>query len=289
MKKHILFSTAALLCGAVAFVLRFLQNRTGFDALGLPVSGNIPAVALVAVLILAGVVLLVLSRRLAAPSDVCFPQSFAVKNTSLLFLPVAGSLLIGLSGLADLYEGATFNNLLVQIQIAADPYSSTIPDAATAVGFSSVSQMILGAASLLSAGALFLSAISCRKWMAAKPSTGIFLLIPPVALVVRLVMTYRLDSINPALEAYYVELLALIFLTMAFYRLSSFAFGDGRLPRFALYAGFAAVCSLASLADGGPHLSSLLLYLGGTLTVLGFLLLAGAAPDRVSSGSDDSE
>lgn len=284
MKKHILFPAAALVGGAAAFALRLLQNHTGFDAIGLPVSGNVPGIALVACLILIAVILLVLSRSLPSPVEASFPQSFAVENASQLFLPVAGALLIALSGLADLYEGATFNNLLAQIQFAADPYSSTIPDAATAVGFSSASQLILGAASLLMAAALFLSAVSCRKWMAAKPSSGLFLLVPPVALVVRLVMTYRLDSINPALEAYYVELLALIFLTMAFYRLSSFAFGDGRLHRFALYAGLAAVCSLASLADGGPHLSSLLLYLGGSATVLGFLFLVSAPP--VSTSSD---
>lgn len=282
MKKHILFPAVALAGGAAAFVLRLLQNRTGFDTIGLPVSGNVPGIALVACLILMAVILLVLSRSLPSPVEASFPQPFAAENASQLFLPVAGALLIALSGLADLYEGATFNNLLAQIQFAADPYSSTIPDAATAVGFSPASQLILGAASLLTAAALFLSAVSCRKWMAAKPSSGLFLLVPPVVLVVRLVMTYRLDSITPALEAYYVELLALIFLTMAFYRLSSFAFGDGRLRRFALYAGLATVCSLATLADGGPHLSSLLLYLGGSATVLGFLLLA-AAPSATPS------
>ena len=41
MKKHVLFPAAALAGGAVAFVLRLLQNHTGFDAIGLPVSGNV--------------------------------------------------------------------------------------------------------------------------------------------------------------------------------------------------------------------------------------------------------
>lgn len=283
MKKQFFFPAAALAGGIVAFFLRFLQSRTGFDTFGLPVSGNVPAMALVAVLILAAAALFVLSRRLSAPAEVSFPQSFAVESPPHLFIPVAGILLIALSGLADLYEGVTFNNLLAQIQAAADPYSSEIPE--IAAGFSSASQMILGAASLLTAAALFLSVLACRK-QESSPMTGTFLLVPPVALVVRLVMTYRLDSVNPALEAYYVELLALIFLTMAFYRLSSFAFGDGRLSRFALYAGLAAVCSLAALADGGPHLSSLLLYLGGALTVLGFLLLFYAPSGSAAFDSD---
>lgn len=286
MNKHILFPAAALVGGAAAFALRFLQNRTGFDAGGLPVSGNIPGIALIACLLLMAAVLFILSRRLPRTSEAGFPGGFSAADSSQLFLPVAGILLVALSGLADLYEGLTYSNLLAQIQSAAYPYSSELPKAATCAGFSPASQLILGAASLLTAGALFLSAVSCRKWMSAKSFSGTFLLVPPVALVVRLVMTYRLDSINPALEAYYVELLALIFLTMAFYRLSSFAFGDGRPARFALYSGLAAVCSLASLADGGAHLSSLLLYSGGTLTLLGFLLLHCA---RTDSSSSDSE
>ena len=96
--------------------------------------------------------------------------------------------------------------------------------------------------------------------------------------MVRLVLTYRLDSVNPVLGSYYVELLALVFLTLGFYRLSSFAFLAGRSRLFACYACCAAVLSLAALADGGPHLSSLLLLPGGAAVLLGFLLLMGPAP-----------
>jgi hypothetical protein len=288
MKKAFLFPAAALIGGIVAFILRFLQNRTGFDALGLPVPGNIPGMALIIVLILMAAVLLVLSRKLPV-SGGSFPQAFMADTPTQLFLPVTGILLIALSGAADLYEGLTTNNLLVQIQLAADPYSSTIPEAATSAGFSSASQLVLGGSGLVTAAALFLSLLSCRKWILSASSAGTALLIPPVALVVRLVMTYRLVSINPALEAYYVELLSLIFLTLAFYRLSSFSFGDGHMPRFALYAGLAAVCALAALADGGPHLSSLLLYAGGMLTVLGFLLLRCLQPNHSSDNDFCSE
>lgn len=288
MKKTVLFPAAALVGGMAAFLLRFLQNRTGFDSLGLPVSGNIPGAALVVLLILMAVLLLVLSRKLSSAGRT-FPEAFSVENSSQLFMPVAGSLLIALAGLADLYEGLTANNLLAQIQSAADPYSSAIPEALVSAGFPSASQLVLGVVSLLTAAALFLSVLSCRKWAAAQSSAGLFLLVPPVALVARLVMTYRLDSVNPALEAYYVEVLALIFLTLAFYRLSSFAFGDGRITRFALYAGLAVVCAAAALADGGPHLSSLLLYAGGMLTVLGFLLLLFVRPDDFSSDTSFSE
>ena len=53
MKKETLFPLAATAGGIVAFLLRFLQNRTGFEATtGLPVPGNIPGIMLVLFLLL---------------------------------------------------------------------------------------------------------------------------------------------------------------------------------------------------------------------------------------------
>lgn len=296
MKKYMVFPITAGLCGAAAFVLRLLQNRTGFEAsTNLPVAGNIPGLILIAWLILAAVALFVLSRKLPAASiNSTFPDAFSTANTSLLFLPVVGVFLIALSGLADLYEGLTMNRLIVQLKAAADPYSSEIMDAYSG-GFTSTSQVILAIASILIAGALFCVVLSCREGGKRAAGTSLsefsdlFLLVPPVALVVRLVFTYRLDSINPSLEAYYVELLALVFLTLAFFRLSSFAFGAGNGSRLALYSGLATVFSLSALADGGPHISSLLLYAGSAVTLMGFLLLHLSQTDTVSSDRADCE
>ena len=51
MKKQSLLPLLALVSGAAAFVLRLLQNRTGFEAAtGLPVPGNVPGLVLVALL-----------------------------------------------------------------------------------------------------------------------------------------------------------------------------------------------------------------------------------------------
>ena len=129
--------------------------------------------------------------------------------------------------------------------------------------------------SMLAAAGLFASLLACRRrdGAAPRPVNGNWLLIPAVSLVVRLVLTYRIDSVDPSLSAYYVELLALVFLCLGFYRLSSFAFRAGRTRRFALYAGASIVLCIAALADGSPYLSSTLLYIGGALTLLGFLLL----------------
>ena len=272
MKKETLFPLAATAGGIVAFLLRFLQNRTGFEATtGLPIPGNIPGILLVLFLILMAAGLFVLSRKLPALEMEDFPVLFTSDNKSALFLPVIGILLIALSGLADLYEYLTRNNLLVQLKSAADPYGAVVENSVKC--FTPASQLILGAVSILAAGALFFTIADCRKQDGSKPFNGVYLLVPPVALVVRLVFTYRLESINPSLEAYYTELLALVFLTLAFYMLSSFAFNAGNFRRFALFVGLSLVFVLPSLADGGPHLSSLLLYAGSAATLMGFLML----------------
>ena len=248
MKRQTLLPLLALVGGIGAFVLRLLQNRTGFEAAtGLPVPGNVPGLALTALLAILALLFLLLVRRLpreAGPGP-AFPSEFAAGDAAQVFLPLTGALLMLLSGLADLAEALGGVNLLA-----------------------------LGLLGLVSGAAVFLAAAACRRGSReAGGFQGSLLLVPPVALVVRLVLAYRLDSINPALEAYYVELLALVFLTLGFYRLSSFAFQSGRPRRFALYTCAAVVLCVAALADGGPHLSSLLLYAGGATALLGFLLL----------------
>jgi hypothetical protein len=79
--------------------------------------------------------------------------------------------------------------------------------------------------------------------------------------------------VNPTLSAYYVELLALVFLILTFYRAASFAFGDGRTRRFAWYAELAAVLCAAAMADSLGSYAVLALYAGGFLTALSLLTL----------------
>lgn len=274
MKKYNLLPLVAVAGGAVAFVLRLLQNRTGFEAeTGLAVPGNLPGIALVVLLVALAVVLVILSRAwpgkgAAAP---VFPADFAVDDPKRLTLPVAGAFLVALAGLADLFEGLTSRNLLAQMQAAADPYGYV---ETTASLFPARVQLILGLLLVLTGAALLASVMACRRGgkVQSVPYNPSLLLVAPVVLVVRLVLTYRADSVNPSLAAYYVSLLALVLLTLAFYRFSSFAYECGSLRRFALYAGMAVVLCLASLADGGPHMSSLLLRAGGAVFLLGFLL-----------------
>lgn len=268
MKKEALFPVAAIGGGAVAFVLRLLQNRTGFEPdTGLPILGDPLRIAVPALLVVLALALLMLSRHL--PDEVeqppAFPQAFSTSSAGLLTLTVAGVFLMAASGLLDLLTGLGLSTGTVDAGYAL-----------TNAGFVSLStpreSMLMGLTAIIPAVCLFPAAAACRRREGTgKPFSGTLLLAPPVCLVVRLVLVYRVDSIAPTLVSYYIELLALVLMTMGFYRLSSFAFQAGRTRRFALYSGGAVVLCVAAAADG-LGLSAILLCIGGALTLLGFLL-----------------
>ena len=258
MKKQLLFPALAVGGGAAALALRLAQNRTGFEeATGLAIPGNLPATALTALSFALAAVLLLLLRQLPKVEAVSFPASFSTKESSLLVLPVTGCFLMLLSGAADVAAGLGITGTAV---------------------FSQRFHLILGVLAALSALCLILCISTCRsgKWQTSEEFNGTLLLPVTVMLVMRLVVTYRLCSIDPTSEAYVVEILALLFLTMGFFRLSAFAFGEGKPVSFIFCAVLATVFSLSSAADFGTHItviSSVLLYVGGGVALLGFLLL----------------
>jgi len=270
MKKQSLLSLVCLAGGIAAFLLRLLQNKTGFEgSTGLPVSGNLFALLLPPVLLVFAVALAVLAREPKSAVKPVFPEDFSTKSSALLSIPVAGILMMGLSGM-----------LLALANISPD----TVP---VSGGSSPQVQLLFGATALIPALALLSAFSACRQQGARESSLRVsrkydpatLLLIPPVGLVIRLVLSYRIYSIDPVLERYYVELLALVFMTLAFYRLSSFAFQAGNPFRFTLYAGLAVILSCAALADGGA-LPDLLFYAGGAVTLLGALLMQPQTPHR---------
>ena len=73
---------------------------------------------------------------------------------------------------------------------------------------------------------------------------------------------------NPVLADYYLEILGLMFLILAAYRLSGFAVQAGRPRIFSFYAEVTAVLALSMLADGAAP--SALLTLGGALALTAF-------------------
>ena len=278
MKKQLLVPLAAAAGGAAALVLRLLQNKTGFDpATGLPIPGNAPGTALAVFLVLLAAVLVLLARLLPAESEdgPFFPEDFRTVNAGLVTLPILGIFLMAASGALDIAAGAAE---LSALEAVAGPDGPTVIwsvwGAASGLTLTPRARLLAGALTLVSAVSLFPAAACCRRRPGVRPRTAspALLLIPPVCMVARLVLAYRVDSVNPALQAYYVEILALTFLTLALYRLSSFAYHAAKTRRFALYAGEGVALCLTALADG-ESLSALLLYAGGAAALLGFLLL----------------
>lgn len=294
MKKPLLLPFIALVGGAAAAVLRLLQNTTGFEeGTGLPIPGNLPATALVILLVLLAAVLILLVRRLPEKAAPAFPADFTARDPRLLFVPMAGLFLMGISGVLDLVAGLGLTETLIQSVVsAADPSGMTsVVAISSSDGYSSQAHLILGVLDLLAAAGLFFAVRACgtKHRHSRLRFNGTWLLAPVLAMAVRLVLAYRVDSVNPALEAYYVELLALVFLNLAFYRFSSFSFDAGRTRRFALYACCAVVLCLAAFCDSSS-LSARLLEVGAGLCVLGFLLLhLTAASVPSGTGSEEIE
>ena len=74
--KRFFLPLTALLGGAAAFVLRLLQDKTGFEAeTGLPVRGNLAGLALIVLLVGLTAVFWFLGRRLP-PEDPEAPPEF---------------------------------------------------------------------------------------------------------------------------------------------------------------------------------------------------------------------
>ncbi|MCI8328935.1 MAG: hypothetical protein HFG02_04815 [Oscillibacter sp.] len=286
MNKQYALPLTAVLGGAAAWVLRLLQNRTGFEPdTGLPVPGDLAGWALVLLLIGLGAALLASSRLYPQEENPgpALPRHFSTENAALLTVPMCGVFLVGLSGLADLAEGL---GLLTEMK-SFSRHAIYAVLRAGGLGFTPRGQLLMGALDLASAAALFLVLSGCRRREreTLRKLPAAITLIPVGALVIRLVLTYRIDSVNPSLSMYYVELLALVSLTLGFYRLSSFAFQAGQTRRFSLYAGASAVLCIASLADGSAYLSSMLLLAGGGLTLMGFLLLR--VGNEIEADQDD--
>ena len=264
--------------GAAGFALRLLQNRTGFEPdTGLPIPGNSPAMALPALLVLAAAAVYLLACR-------CLPQKaekrsfgelFRLEDKGGLSAVLAGGCIMAASGVLELLDTVGGS--------AAAVSADGMEVVAVGAGIGG-SGMAIGVLSAAAGICLVAGAILCRK----EHTQPLILLAVPVCLLVRLILVYRLRSTDPVLADYYLEILGLMFLILAVYRLSGFAVQMGRPRLFAFYAGVTAVLALTMLPDGVS--SAVLLMLGGALALTGFQwMLQADAAVRPSDGRTDTE
>lgn len=273
-QKKLALVTAA---GAVAAVLlRLLQQLTGFEEhTGLAKTGHPAGILLPLVLAAAAVGVWLLSRgESRAAEDRPFAESFSTDAAAQLTVIVMGIFLMAVGGALQVVFGVMGSGL--QNVVLSGGMMGLVWMGAV----SPTEVLMLGLCAVASAVCLFPAAAACRRREGEELRTvsGELLLVPVVCMVVRLVLIYRINSIDPVLQAYYVELLAVVFVTLAFYQLAGFAVGQGRPRAYCICSSLALVLCAATLADG-HDISGTVFYAGCGLTVLGFrLLYRGSLP-----------
>ena len=213
MKKYVLWPLLAAIGGVGAFLLRLLQRSTGFEVdTGLPIPGNLYAILLVAWFVVLAAVCLLAARPLL-PADredpPLFPTGFSVASPGLLTPAVMGLFLLAASGVLDLLFGFSGASALTGSGETVTVFVTAGQSALLRQG-----HLVVGLLSLLSAASLLPAVPACRirpEGGARKPFQSPLLLVPVCCLVVRLVLTYRVVSVDPSLTDYYTELLAVVF------------------------------------------------------------------------------
>lgn len=246
MKKNNLFQALRPWCeGAVLFILRLLQLRSGFDpdtGLALPsLAGRVLWIGLLIALALDAILCLSRPKGSKHSYGCCFnapggPAMGALAGGS--FLLMAGGALLLLRAL---------------------PPSGTAEVTAAAAG-------LFGAAS--GAGMLLLA----RSLRGGAPAS---MALPPAMLfsVLFVLSVYFPAEADPVLARYYLPVLGASMAAYFLYQLSGFFRGEGNLRWFSLVSGFAAVTCIAAAADCLQDPGRLLIYLSFAAVATAFRLL----------------
>lgn len=106
--------------------------------------------------------------------------------------------------------------------------------------------VVMGLLAVVAGICLLAGVAICRKTPDTEPQ---ILLAVPVLLLARLIFAYRRIPVTPVLANYYLELLGLMLLILASYRLSGFAVQAGGPRTFGFYADLTAILAVTLLAD----------------------------------------
>lgn len=206
-------SLLTLCLGAAGMSLRLLQNLTGFEpGTGLPIPGSIPGILLPVLLALCGGDA-VPDEQQAAQGTGGGPLSRLLNwnDKEGLFGILAGGLRHGI------FRCAGDRNAFGRTVTAVSADGMEIVTVSAGAGRSGV---VMGLLAVVAGICLLAGVAICRKTPDTEPQ---ILLAVPVLLLARLIFAYRLYSVDPVLANYYLELLGLMLLILASYRLSGFA------------------------------------------------------------------
>lgn len=228
MKKIQPFHFAVISGAVVSGLFRLQQVRTGFEPqTALPIAENLWRILLpVALIAFSAIFFLILKTKNSKQQPVSFADGFRA-SPALSFLPMIALLPILYSGVASINSFRMGREWM---------------DAISAI------TALLIAASFFPMARSFAFSHNNETHPAYSPN---LLLLPPIALVVRFVAVYRVVSINPILDAYWPEFLALAAITLAFYRLAGFNFQRGNTRFFLFWSSLSVTLSAAAWFDPG--------------------------------------
>ena len=237
----------ALFSAAAAF-LRLRLLAVGFDAAGLPTAMSLDTLALPALLAVAALVFFLLARKLPAQRELC----------------------------ADMGSYFSFQRSTVSVMLLVAGCFALMASAAASLIFSqrTAAELLLAAFLAAGAGCLLASLFALRR---GTDFSGILLLVPVCALVLRLIFFYREHTADPVLRHFYVETLALAALTVLLLEFAAFAFRGGA-PRLLMPLCFVSVILCAASLAARPALGELLFYAGGAAIAAGIAAAADVGP-----------
>lgn len=253
--KATLRSTVRIWCGGIIlFVLRLIQNQTGFD----PATGlsrpSVAGTALPIALAVLAVWELVLARG-ASREKPGFDSHFAPPERSLTAL-IVGCMMLAAGGI-----------LLLVTNIAAG----------------SIPALIAGVLAVMTGGGFLILGRQMRAWdeltvLPTLPSLffGVFLVLA----------TYLPAASDPVLARYYLQVLAAALVAYAFGQLAGFLRRESTPCAFTAVGDLAVMASIAAIADGGQAMS---LLFAGCAVVLSVFLALQASQKEIAPARDGGQ
>jgi len=234
MRNHIILPAAALVSGAVGFVLRALQWAAAYDTNQERfVSDSVISMAMTAMLAVFAVLFLMASLK-CVPKEKTFP--LVCGDPLYMMLMAAGGFLFFGAGALGLLEG------MAQLQLWRAGLSS-------AAGSYPMALLLCGGLCFV-AGFCVLIMGKCAYRPVEGKSASLPAVLPPFALLVWLFASHQAHATDPIFMSYGVYLTAAALLTVAHYDAAGFYHGQRHKRRFLFCALMGTVLAVTSFADG---------------------------------------
>ena len=257
-KKALTICCCTGVLAAFGAFFRWLQNQVSFEKdTGLAVPGSAWPYLVAAWIAVAAVVLGVQCLRLKNQQRMHQPETFAeVFGAPSRIAWIAACVFGGVMVL-----GGVILLVSVPVQELQRPLLRFLAVAAIAVGVTFPMQL--------------------RGAAAQEPSTGTVVIaaLPILLFAFWLIVSYKVNIINPTMSAYAVEILALCAALIAFYQLAGFAYGRPKAIKSIFWSQFAAFLCITALPDdraGGQQL--MLAAVAGILVFQSYLTASNIRP-----------